>query len=54
MAKSAERMTSAVEKVVTSPLIKIAAATAGAAAFLRRFRGDRGDGGDRGGKGSRG
>ena len=54
MAKSAERMTSAVEQVVTSPLIKIAAATAGAAAFLRRFRGDRGDRGDRGGKASKG
>jgi hypothetical protein len=42
IAKSAERMTSAVEQVVTSPLIKIAAAAAGAAAFVRRFRGDRG------------
>jgi len=49
MAKSAERMTSAVEQVVTSPLIKVAAAAAGVAAFLRRFRGDRGDRG----KGSR-
>jgi uncharacterized protein YoxC len=48
MAKSAERMTSAVEQVVTSPLIKIAAATAGAAAFLRRFRGDRGAKGSKG------
>lgn len=41
MAKSAERVTSAVEQVVTSPLIKVAAATAGAAAFLKRFRGQR-------------
>jgi uncharacterized protein YoxC len=39
MAKSAERVTAAVEQVVTSPLIKVAAVAAGAAAFLKRFRG---------------
>lgn len=41
MAKSAERVTSAVEQVVTSPLIKVAAATAAVTAFLKRLRGDR-------------
>jgi uncharacterized protein YoxC len=41
MARSAERVTTAVEEVVTSPLIKIAAATAGVAAFVKRFRGSR-------------
>ena len=41
IAKSSERIVGSVEQVVTSPLIKVAAATAGAAAFVRRFRGER-------------
>lgn len=42
IAKSGERIVGAVEQVVTSPLIKVAAAAAGVAAFLKRFRGEKG------------
>jgi uncharacterized protein YoxC len=39
MAKSAERLTAVVEQTVSSPLIKIAAFSAGAARALKRIRG---------------
>jgi hypothetical protein len=39
MSKSAARIVGAVDKVVASPLIKIAAFSAGASAALKRFRG---------------
>jgi uncharacterized protein YoxC len=37
--KSVERLSSVVENTVSSPLIKVAAASAGAARAFRRFRG---------------
>jgi uncharacterized protein YoxC len=41
MSKSAERITTAVEHAVTSPLVKFAAFGAGASAALKRLRGDK-------------
>jgi hypothetical protein len=41
MSKAAERITTAVEHAVTSPLIKFAAFGAGASAALKRLRGQK-------------